>query len=75
MPSFAYTARDRAGNATSATLEAPSRKDALRMLAARGLQVAGISETEERRAESGGRKGGRRKEEGGNPGGKERPRR
>ena len=45
MPSFAYTARDRAGKATSATLEAPSRKDALRMLAARGLQVAGISET------------------------------
>ena len=44
MPRFAYTARDRAGKSASAELEAPSRKDALRLLAARGLQVASVSE-------------------------------
>ena len=32
MPRFAYTARDRAGKSVSADLEAPSRKDALRLL-------------------------------------------
>ncbi len=45
MPSFAYTARDSAGKATSATVEAPSRKDALRVLAGRGLQVTQIAES------------------------------
>lgn len=44
MARFAYTARDRAGNAVTADLEAPSRKDALRVLTARGLQVSSVSE-------------------------------
>jgi type II secretory pathway component PulF len=44
MPRFAYTARDRAGHAVSAELDAPSRKDALRLLTARGLQVLSASE-------------------------------
>jgi len=44
MPRFAYQARDRAGAAVSATLDAPSRKDALRLLAARGLQVTNVAE-------------------------------
>lgn len=44
MPRFAYTARDRAGKSVSADLEAPSRKDALRLLSARGLQVAAVNE-------------------------------
>ncbi|HTB81476.1 MAG TPA: type II secretion system F family protein [Opitutaceae bacterium] len=44
MPRFAYNARDRAGAAVSSTLDAPSRKDALRLLAARGLQVTHVAE-------------------------------
>src|SRR6185369_1922510 len=44
MARFAYTARDRGGKSVSADLDAPSRKDALRLLAARGLQVASVSE-------------------------------
>ena len=44
MPRFAYSARDRAGQSVAAELDAPSRKDALRLLAARGLQVANVSE-------------------------------
>lgn len=44
MPRFAYTARDRAGQPVSAELDAPGRKDALRILAARGLQVSSITE-------------------------------
>ncbi|MES2696844.1 MAG: type II secretion system F family protein [Verrucomicrobiota bacterium] len=44
MPRFAYTARDRAGQSVSADLDAPSRKDALRLLSARGLQIATINE-------------------------------
>ena len=44
MPRFAYSARDRAGKPLSAELDAPNRKDALRLLAARGLQVATVSE-------------------------------
>ena len=44
MPRFAYTARDRAGNSVTADLEAPSRKDALRLLGARGLQVSSVNE-------------------------------
>lgn len=44
MPRFAYTARDRAGAPVSADLEAPTRRDALRVLAARGFQVASVSE-------------------------------
>ena len=44
MARFAYTARDRAGKSAAAELEAPTRKDALRLLAARGLQVASVTE-------------------------------
>src|SRR5581483_5720131 len=44
MPRFTYNARDRGGIAVSATLDAPSRKDALRLLAARGLQVTSVAE-------------------------------
>ncbi len=44
MPRFAYTARDRAGKSVAADLEAPTRKDALRLLGARGLQVASVNE-------------------------------
>lgn len=44
MPRFAYTARDRSGQSVTADLEAPTRKDALRLLGARGLQVASVNE-------------------------------
>lgn len=44
MPRFAYSARDRAGKSLSAELDAPSRKDALRLLSARGLQVSTVTE-------------------------------
>jgi type II secretory pathway component PulF len=44
MPRFAYTARDRAGKSQSADLDAPTRKDALRLLSARGLQVSSVTE-------------------------------
>jgi type II secretory pathway component PulF len=39
MPRFTYTARDRSGQTVSDSLEAASRRDALRLLAARGLHV------------------------------------
>lgn len=45
MPRFSYTARDRAGQSVAATLEAPSRKDALRLLSARGLQPIQVEES------------------------------
>ena len=44
MARFAYSARDRSGQSVSAELDAPSRKDALRLLTARGLQVANVTE-------------------------------
>jgi type II secretory pathway component PulF len=44
MPRFAYTARDRAGTTVRATLDAPARRDAMRVLAARGLQVLDLSD-------------------------------
>lgn len=44
MPRFDYTARDRSGAAVADALEAPSRRDALRLLTSRGLQVGTISE-------------------------------
>lgn len=44
MPHFAYTARDRNGQAVADELEAPSRKDALRRLRARGLQPLKLNE-------------------------------
>lgn len=55
MARFAYTAHDRGGKTVSADLEAPSRKDALRLIAARGLQVASVTEVA---SGSGGKKGG-----------------
>jgi type II secretory pathway component PulF len=44
MPRFTYTAKDRGGESVSATVEAPSRKDVLRLLGARGLQPVRIEE-------------------------------
>jgi general secretion pathway protein F len=44
MARFSYTARDRSGNTVTSDLEAASRKDALRVLGARGLQVAAVTE-------------------------------
>jgi len=46
MPSFSYTARSRtSGQTVSDVLTAPSRKDALRLLAARGLTPVHVSES------------------------------
>lgn len=56
MPRFAYTARDRSGSAVAAELDAPSRKDALRVLAARGFQVSAVNEVATTRAAKGGAK-------------------
>jgi type II secretory pathway component PulF len=44
MPRFSYTARDHAGKSATAEIEAASRKDALRVLGARGLRVASVTE-------------------------------
>ncbi len=44
MPRFAYTALDRSGKPVNASLDAPSRKDALRLLSARGLQASSVAE-------------------------------
>jgi len=44
MPTFSYTARDRSGRSIQSTLEASNRKDALRVLAARGLQPSQVDE-------------------------------
>jgi len=44
MPTFAYSARDAAGQTVSAALDAPSRRDALRLLASRGLTPVNLSE-------------------------------
>ncbi len=44
MPRFAYKARDPAGQTVEASIDAPSRKDAVRLLSARGLAVASVSE-------------------------------
>ncbi len=44
MPRYSYSARDRSGKPVSATIDAPGRRDALRLLGARGLQVSTISE-------------------------------
>lgn len=45
MPKFSYIARDHSGKSVESSLEAPSRKDALRVLAARGLQPIQVEET------------------------------
>src|ERR1700722_2773096 len=44
MPRFVYKARDAAGSAVESSIDAPSRKDALRLLSARGLAVSSVSE-------------------------------
>jgi type II secretory pathway component PulF len=44
MARFDYTARDRSGQTVSAVVEAPSRKDALRLLSARNLQPIRVDE-------------------------------
>lgn len=44
MPRFSYTARSASGQTVEATLDAPSRKDAARLLAARGLRPISLSE-------------------------------
>jgi type II secretory pathway component PulF len=45
MPRFAYKARDSAGKNVESAIDAPSRKDALRLLSARGLSVAAVAES------------------------------
>lgn len=45
MPSFAYTARDRTGRSQAGSVEAPSRRDALRILQTRGLQPVNLAES------------------------------
>jgi type II secretory pathway component PulF len=45
MPSFTYTARDRSGQTVTDQVNAPSRKDALRLLGARGLTPVQVSES------------------------------
>ncbi len=55
MARFAYTARDRAGQSVTADLDAPTRKDALRVLSARGFQVASVTELASGAAKSGGK--------------------
>jgi type II secretory pathway component PulF len=44
MPRFAYKARDKAGAAVDSVIDAPSRKDALRLLSARGLDVGAVTD-------------------------------
>jgi type II secretory pathway component PulF len=44
MPRFSYRARDQAGNAVDSAIDAPTRKDALRLLSARGLNVGAVAE-------------------------------
>jgi general secretion pathway protein F len=44
MPRFSYKARDSAGQTVESSVDAPSRKDAVRLLSARGLSVATVSE-------------------------------
>ena len=44
MPRFSYSARDSAGRTATDEVTAPSRKDALRLLSARGLQPLQLSE-------------------------------
>ncbi len=46
MPRFAYTARSSAGQTVEATLDAPSRQDAARLLAARGLRPVRLAEVD-----------------------------
>ena len=45
MPTFNYTARDRTGQTVTDQVSAPNRKDALRLLGARGLTPVNVQET------------------------------
>ncbi|MBA3848724.1 MAG: type II secretion system F family protein [Opitutus sp.] len=45
MPRFSYTARSASGQTVQATLDAPNRKDAARLLAARGLLTVRLEES------------------------------
>lgn len=63
MPRFSYTARDRSGSAVTAELEAPSRKDALRVLTSRGLQVSSVTEAADPRGKPAKKKGAAAKAE------------
>jgi general secretion pathway protein F len=45
MPRFAYKARDQAGQPVESAIDAPSRKEALRLLSARGLSVGAVAES------------------------------
>ena len=54
MPRFAYKARDAAGKSVESAIDAPSRKDALRLLSARGLSVAAVTEPSVLQALAGG---------------------
>src|SRR5688572_16250613 len=44
MARFTYTARDAAGSSQQGSVDAPSRREALRMLAARGLRPLAVNE-------------------------------
>jgi type II secretory pathway component PulF len=44
MPRFSYSARDASGRLVRETIEAPARRDAMRILSARGLQVLELAE-------------------------------
>ena len=44
MPRFSYKARDSSGQSVESSVEAPSRRDAVRLLSARGLSVAAVAE-------------------------------
>ena len=44
MPRYSFKARDAAGKAFESYLDAPTRKDALRMLSARGLSAGSVTE-------------------------------
>jgi type II secretory pathway component PulF len=46
MPRFVYTARNAEGQTVTASLEAPTRRDAARLLSARGLQPFSLQEAD-----------------------------
>src|SRR5690242_13108394 len=50
MPAFAYTARDPGGQALQVTVDAASRREALRVLSARGLRPLAVEESTGRAA-------------------------
>ncbi|RXK55086.1 type II secretion system F family protein [Oleiharenicola lentus] len=45
MPTYRYSARDAGGQVVESSLDAPSRRDALRVLASRGLQPVRLDES------------------------------